>query len=39
MDNGNIVEQQNHRKLLANKGFYASLYYSQFDRHRFLAAD
>jgi len=39
MDNGNIVEQQNHRKLLANKGFYASLCYSQFDSHRFLATD
>ena len=26
-------------ELLAKKGFYASLYYSQFDSHRFLSTD
>jgi ATP-binding cassette subfamily B protein len=30
MDKGNIVEQGNHKDLLAKKGFYASLYNSQF---------
>jgi len=30
MRNGNIVEQGTHKKLLANNGFYASLYNSQF---------
>ena len=31
MNNGDIVEQGNHEDLLAQNGFYASLYYSQFD--------
>lgn len=31
MNNGEIVEQGNHKDLLAAKGFYASLYYSQFE--------
>lgn len=30
MNDGNIVEQGNHKELLAKKGFYASLYNSQF---------
>ncbi|MHB8840435.1 MAG: ABC transporter ATP-binding protein [Candidatus Aquicultor sp.] len=30
MDNGNIVEQGTHNELLAENGFYASLYNSQF---------
>lgn len=30
MNNGNIVEQGNHKDLLNKKGFYASLYNSQF---------
>jgi len=30
MDDGNIVEQGTHKELLAKKGFYASLYNSQF---------
>ena len=28
---GNVIEQGNHEKLMADKGFYYSLYYSQFD--------
>jgi len=31
MDEGDIVEQGNHDELLAQKGFYAELYNSQFD--------
>lgn len=30
MENGNIIEQGNHKDLLAKKGAYAALYYSQF---------
>lgn len=31
MDNGDIVEQGNHKELLAKGGFYANLYNSQFE--------
>ena len=31
MEHGNIIEQGNHKQLLAKKGAYAALYYSQFD--------
>ena len=31
MNNGDIVEQGKHEKLLARKGFYAELYNSQFE--------
>jgi ATP-binding cassette subfamily B protein len=30
MDHGAIIEQGNHKELLAKKGFYADLYNSQF---------
>lgn len=30
MENGNIIEQGNHRELLEKKGAYSALYYSQF---------
>ena len=30
MDQGHIIEQGTHKKLLAEKGFYAKLYNSQF---------
>lgn len=30
MENGNIIEQGNHKELLKQKGAYATLYYSQF---------
>jgi ATP-binding cassette subfamily B multidrug efflux pump len=39
MDNGDIVEQGNHKELLAGRGFYASLYNSQFDNNKFLSED
>ncbi len=31
MEHGNIIEQGNHQELLAKKGAYTSLYYSQFE--------
>jgi ATP-binding cassette subfamily B protein len=31
MNHGDIVEQGNHTELLAKGGFYANLYYSQFE--------
>jgi ATP-binding cassette subfamily B protein len=31
MNDGDIIEQGNHEQLLAQDGFYANLYYSQFD--------
>ncbi len=31
MEHGNIIEQGSHKELLAKKGAYASLYYSQFE--------
>ena len=31
MERGNIIEQGDHQTLLAKKGAYASLYYSQFE--------
>lgn len=31
MEQGNIIEQGNHRELLKKGGAYASLYYSQFE--------
>lgn len=31
MEQGNIIEQGNHRELLAKNGAYAALYYSQFE--------
>ncbi len=30
MENGNVIEQGNHKQLLAKNGAYAALYYSQF---------
>ena len=32
MDKGHIIEQGNHKELLSKNGFYAKLYYSQFER-------
>jgi ATP-binding cassette subfamily B protein len=34
MNNGDIVEQGTHEELLANGGFYADLYNSQFDEDK-----
>jgi ATP-binding cassette subfamily B protein len=34
MNNGDIVEQGKHKKLLAHQGFYAELYNSQFENSR-----
>lgn len=31
MNDGNILEQGNHQQLLDQNGFYAKLYYSQFE--------
>ena len=31
MNDGNILEQGNHQELLDKNGFYAKLYYSQFE--------
>ncbi|HCZ23834.1 MAG TPA: multidrug ABC transporter ATP-binding protein, partial [Acholeplasmataceae bacterium] len=31
MNDGNILEQGNHQELLDQNGFYAKLYYSQFE--------
>ena len=31
MENGNIIEQGDHKTLLAKQGAYAALYYSQFE--------
>lgn len=31
MEKGNIIEQGNHKELLAKQGAYAKLYYSQFE--------
>ena len=31
MNDGNVIEQGNHQELLEKNGFYAKLYYSQFD--------
>ena len=38
MNNGDIVEQGKHEKLLARNGFYAELYNSQFENAQMAAA-
>jgi len=37
MNNGDIVEQGKHEKLLARNGFYAELYNSQFENAQMAA--
>jgi ATP-binding cassette subfamily B protein len=39
MNNGDIVEQGDHSGLLKKNGFYASLYYSQFENGKYLSQD
>jgi ATP-binding cassette subfamily B protein len=39
MDDGDIVEQGNHSQLLEKNGFYANLYYSQFENGNYLSQD
>jgi ATP-binding cassette, subfamily B, multidrug efflux pump len=39
MDDGDIVEQGNHGQLLEKNGFYANLYYSQFENGNYLSQD
>lgn len=39
MNNGDIVEQGDHGQLLKKKGFYANLYYSQFENGDYLSQD